>query len=118
MQGIYEGVRVIEIAGINAAFCGKLLASYGAEVIKVEPPTGHESRRKGPFAKGVDAPENSLSFAYINTGKKSVIIDLDSAEGIEDLKKLCASADIFIEDNYPGYLASKGLSYEVLSKIS
>ena len=65
------GLRVLEISDmISAPFCGKLLASLGAEVIKIEPPkTGDSSRRRGPFPDDVPHLERSGLFLYLNTGK-------------------------------------------------
>ena len=68
------GIRVLEIANMVAGpYCGKLLASLGAEVIKVETPTeGDPSRRRGPFPEDVPHPERSGTFLYLNTGKKAL----------------------------------------------
>ncbi|MQG32781.1 MAG: CoA transferase, partial [SAR202 cluster bacterium] len=94
------GLKVLEISSmVSAPFCGKLLASLGAEVIKVEPPkTGDPSRRRGPFPDDVPHPERSGMFLYLNTGKKSVTLDLDDQKGREILFDLTAGVDVLVHD--------------------
>jgi len=71
-------LRIIELSdGVAGEYCGKLLADFGAEILKVEMPgTGSDTRRRGPFAKRPDDREGSGLFAYLNTNKRSVCIDL------------------------------------------
>ena len=80
-SGALEGVRVVELASEHGALAGKILADLGAEVIVVEPPGGHASRRFGPFLDDVPGPERSLWWWYYNTGKLSVVLDLQEASG-------------------------------------
>ncbi|HNM77234.1 MAG TPA: CoA transferase, partial [Tepidiformaceae bacterium] len=89
-----EGLRVLEIGTfVSAPYCGKLFAGYGAEVVKVEPPEGDISRAHGPFKDGIPDPETSSLFLYLNTGKKSVTLDLASPGGRERfLQLVCDSA--------------------------
>mgnify|MGYP000897934741 FL=1 len=77
------GLKVLEISSmVSAPFCGKLLASLGAEVIKIESPkTGDPSRRRGPFPDDVPHLERSGMFLYLNTGKKSITLNLDDQQG-------------------------------------
>lgn len=119
MPGIYEGLRVLELADIKAMYCGKLLAGLGAEVIKVERPGGDESRRVGPFAE-TDGPdeEKSLSFAYFNTGKKSITLDYTTEEGAKLFRKLVRTADVVIETFSPGEMDQWGIGYETLKEIN
>ncbi|MCF8099317.1 MAG: CoA transferase, partial [Desulfarculaceae bacterium] len=79
--GFLSGYRVLELAGQESLFAGKLLADMGAEVIKVEPPGGDPARLMGPMAPGVDPAEASLLWQAMNTGKKSVILDLETYKG-------------------------------------
>ncbi|HEY5477405.1 MAG TPA: CoA transferase, partial [Tepidiformaceae bacterium] len=103
-----EGSRVIELsADVAGAFTGRLLAAYGADVIVVEPPTGHAIRSLPPRA-GND-PNQSILFAYLGAGKRSVTMDLDDPAAIRSLHDLIASADVVIDTYAPGHLASKGL---------
>ncbi|NND68197.1 MAG: CoA transferase [Halioglobus sp.] len=107
-----SGLRVLELAeGVAGEFCGKLLADFGAEVIKVERPvTGSPTRRLGPFAQRGAEPERSGLFAWLNTNKSSVALDLSDADGREAVNGLLAVVDVVIDDHAPGYLATLGLS--------
>ena len=110
-----EGVRVIEFTDETGSYCGKLLADLGAEVIKIEPPGGGFERGAGPFVAGHEGePDASLAFWVHNTSKKSVVLDLDTAEGRAAAKTLALGADIVLEDNPVGYMAARGLGYEEL----
>jgi formyl-CoA transferase len=87
-----------------------LLADLGADVIKVEPPAG-DSTRQMPGASGTDSP----SFNAVNRGKRSIVINLKTAEGREVFARLARSTDILIENYRPGVMASLGLDYATLS---
>ena len=112
------GLRVLEISSMVAApFCGKLLASLGAEVIKVEPPrTGDPARRRGPFPGDVPHPERSGLFLYLNTGKKSVTLDLDDHQGRKILRELTTGVDVLIHDLAPLMAAERGLGQDQLAE--
>ena len=90
------GIRVIDQADENSEMCGRLLADLGAEVIRIEPPGGAASRRMAPFHH-----DTSLYFTVRNLGKKSVTIDLKSAEGRRRLDGLLDAADVWIESHRP-----------------
>lgn len=112
-----EGLRVIELARILAGpWAGQTLADLGAEVIKVEAPAGDDTRRWGPpFIER----EDDISAAYFhscNRGKRSVVIDFRTPEGLADLKALIASADVVIENYKVGGLAKYGLDYSALKE--
>lgn len=101
---------IIELAAsVAGEYCGKLLADFGARVIKVEPPGGSPTRGLGPFASGGHGPEQSGLFAYLNTNKSSVTLDLATAEGQFALSHLLVDADALIDDHAPGWLTSIGL---------
>ena len=100
---LIDGVRVVELcdarAGrVAAAFTGKLLAGFGADVVKIEPPGGDASRREGPFAGNVPSAETSATFLHYNTGKRGVTLDITSALGFRLLESLLDSADVFLTD--------------------
>ena len=101
-----SGLRVIDMADIKGELAGRLLADFGADVIRVEPPGGAESRRMPPFAPDGDA---SLYFAFRNFNKRGVTVDVTAAEGQAQLRELLASADVWIESTKPGTLAPHGL---------
>ena len=97
---LLEGVRVIEVGSqVSAPFCGKLLADYGADVIKVEPPgEGDQARRQGPFVGDDPHPDKSIPFLYLNTGKRGVTLDLTTPTGQGILGRLVERADVLVEN--------------------
>lgn len=112
----YQGLRVIELAADPAAeYTGRLLAEMGAEVIKVEPPEGAASRRIGPFAGGVGDGEHSLHFWLYNADKRSLCLDLNAANGTEELERLIATADVLISGLQPFELDAAGISLQELT---
>jgi benzylsuccinate CoA-transferase BbsE subunit len=109
-----DGVRVVEFTDEVGAYCGRLLADLGAEVIKVEPPGGGRERHTPPFYRNQESPDTSIAFWVHNTSKKSVVLDLETAEGRAAAKRLALTAQVVLEDNPPGWLAARGLGYEQL----
>ena len=89
--------RVIELADERGQLAGHVLASLGAEVITIEPPGGSSSRTIGPFAGDVVSDDTSLWHWSYNRGKKSVVLDLETVEGRDELLRLTDGADIVIE---------------------
>ena len=71
-----EGVRVLDLTGEMGAYCTKLLADLGADVIKIEPPGGDPARNMAPFVGDEPGPDRSLNFLYQNTSKRSITLDL------------------------------------------
>ncbi len=95
-----HGITVVEVAeGVAGPFCGRMLAAFGANVIKVEPsPHGDRSRALGPRLPEVNESEASTLFLYLNMGKRSVALDWRSSDSALALLNLVESADILIED--------------------
>ena len=95
------GFRVVELAeSVAGEYCGKLLADFGAEVIKVEvPECGSPTRTMAPIVGEDVGCEGSALFAYLNTNKQSVVVDAASASDVERLHKLISTADAVIEDH-------------------
>ena len=112
--GPLADVRVLDLADEKGAYCTKLLADLGADVIKVEPPGGDPTRRFGPFYQERSDPEASLFFWYHNTNKRSLVLDLEQAGDRSRLLDLAAEADILVESLPVGYLAQRGLDYATL----
>jgi crotonobetainyl-CoA:carnitine CoA-transferase CaiB-like acyl-CoA transferase len=101
--GPLAGLTVIEYGdGTAAPYAAKLLGDYGADVIKIEPPEGDSSRRRGPFPHNTPDPEASGLFHYLNTNKRGIILDPLSRAGEADLHRLLEHADIFIT-NRPNF---------------
>ena len=109
-------LRVLELGESDAAAsCGKLFATYGARVIKIErPSTGDRARSIGPFA-GEPSVETSVPFLWLNMGKESVTCDLESPEGRDLTRALALTCDVVIESFTPGALEGTGLSYQALA---
>lgn len=115
---LLEGIRVIELGGgIAGSYATKMFADYGAEVIKIEPPEGDETRRMAPYIGDEEGIDRSAVYLHNNTGKKSVVLDLDRESDRESLKKLVATAGIVVESFKPGLLAGWGLGYEDLLAV-
>ena len=112
-----DGVRVLDLTGEMGAYCTKLLADLGADVIKVEPPDGDPARGIGPFVGDEPGPDRALNFLNQNTSKRSVTLDLTDEADREKLRKLVPTADIVVEDFAPGYLDGLGFGYEALTKL-
>ena len=108
-------IRVVECGqGVSAAFGAKMIADLGAEVIKVEPPGGDLTRRRGPFPNDKPDPEKSGLFVYLNTNKRGVTADLGKPEGRELLGRLLEKADILIHNVPPYERANQGLDSAAL----
>jgi benzylsuccinate CoA-transferase BbsE subunit len=115
-EGPLAGLRVLEIPGSLGAYAGKLLADFGADVVLVEPPGGSEGRRRGPFVDGRPGPERSLEFAYLNTSKRGMTLDLDSGAGQDDFRRLAADSDVVLDGcGVVSAMSGRGLGYEQLS---
>ena len=109
-------LRILELSNsVAGEYCGKLIADFGAEVLKVEPPgTGSETRHHGPFATAAPAPECGGLFAYLNTNKRSICLDLATAAGQEALHTLLAGVDAIVDDHPRGWLESLGIGPDEL----
>ena len=94
------GLSVVEVAeGVAGPFCGRLLAAFGADVVKIErPPLGDRTRRAEPRIPDAPPSEAGAQFLYLNMGKRSAALDWRTPEGADSLRRLLSSADILIED--------------------
>ncbi|MEL7156892.1 MAG: CoA transferase [Actinomycetota bacterium] len=109
----FTGQRVVDLSGLPGAYAARLFAGMGADVIKVEPPTGNPMRRLAPFVgEGSTGPDDSLWWAYLAMGSRSAIVDIDAAEDRARLARLLATADIVIDDHGPDRLDELDLGYE------
>lgn len=110
-----QGLRVLELAGMEGQYCGKLLGDMGADVLKVELPGGDPSRRVGPFAGDRPDVNRSLPFWYFNTSKRGITLDYRRPQGRSLLHRLAAGADIVLESLAPDMIETLGLDYPTLS---
>ena len=99
-----EGLRVLDMSTDKAEMCGRFLGDLGADVVRLEPPTGGPSRRMPPFVGGTSA-----FFEVRNFNKRGAVVDLDTSEGRARLLDLLSRADVWIETTKPGTLAALGL---------
>lgn len=115
-MGPLEGIRVLEMGQLIAGpFCGQLLADFGAEVVKIEPPkTGDAMRQWGR----TDADGNTLWWPVIARNKKSLTLNLRDSRAQDIVKALVAKTDILVENFRAGRMEEWGLGYDVLSKIN
>jgi len=113
-----SGRRVLDLADESGAYCGKLLADMGADVIKIERPGGDASRDIPPFVEDTPGVDAGLFFLYTNTSKRGVTLDPTRAEGRELFLRLAATADLVIETFAPGHLDSLGLGYKALATVN
>ena len=120
MHQLLENVKVLDLTHYVAGpYCTKLLADYGADVIKVERPgIGDRARRIGPFLKDLPHPEKSGLFLHLNGNKRSITLNMKSRRGRRLLEALAQWADILVESFRPGVMARLGLSYEALRNIN
>jgi crotonobetainyl-CoA:carnitine CoA-transferase CaiB-like acyl-CoA transferase len=113
-------LKVLDLSWyIAGPFCTKLLAGYGAEVIKIEKPIkGDPTRMMGPFLGDDPHPEKSLLFSNLNLNKKSILLDLKNKSGRELFKELIKKTDVLVENFSPGVMDRLGLNYDTLKKIN
>ncbi|MCJ2139287.1 CaiB/BaiF CoA transferase family protein [Methylobacterium sp. E-066] len=115
MSGPLSGIRVLELGQLIAApFATKLLAEFGAEVIKVESPEGGDPLRTWRKMHG----DTSLWWYLQSRNKKSIAVNLKTPEGLDIVKRLASSADVVVENFRPGGLEKLGLGWDVLSVLN
>jgi crotonobetainyl-CoA:carnitine CoA-transferase CaiB-like acyl-CoA transferase len=112
--GPCAGLRVIEFATmVSGPYCGQMLADLGAEIIKLEPLEGDGLRAVRPEYKGL-----GTLFVHYNRGKKSMCVDLKSAQGAEVVRDLVRSADVVLENFRPGVMDRLGFGYEAFKALN
>ena len=116
--GYLEGIKVVEVADEQGEYAGLLLRGLGAEVIKVEPPSGNSTRKIGPFLDDKDDAELSLFFWHYNRGKRSVALDLNSEVDRAKLRTLVSTADILLDTTPGAFLDERGLGLDSLREAS
>jgi len=118
MSGALQGLRVLDLTHLlTGPFATKLLADYGADVIKVEPPGGEPGRNLAPFKGDDPHPDKSGPFFMLNTNKRGLTLNLKSAAGREALLDLARNANIVVENFRPGVMANLGIGYEDLKAV-
>lgn len=115
---LLSNLRALDLTNEIGFVCGKILAMLGVDVIKVEKPGGDTSRLIPPFASNEIHPEKSLYWSAFNTDKRSITLDLASAQGQKLFHKLAFKADFILESYTPGYLDKLNLGYESIRQIN
>lgn len=110
MAGAFDHLLVLDLTShLSGPYCAMMLADHGADVIKIEPPSGDSARAMPPFVNGESAP-----FMTWNRNKRSVVLDLKKPEDKEALLKLADRADVLIENYRPGVIDRLGIGWDVL----
>ena len=109
------GLRVLDLTRVLAGpYCAMMLADYGADIVKIEPPkVGDDSRAFGPFVG-----KESAYFMSLNRNKESITLNLKAPEGKEIFKALVKQVDVLVENYRPGTMEKFGLGYEELKQIN
>ncbi len=114
MRGTLHGIRVLDLTAEPGFLSGMLLAELGADVVKVEPPGGDPTRRRGPFWGDVADPDRSIPWLALNASKRGITLDLEQPAGRDLFLRLAARADVVLETGAPGALAARGLGWDAL----
>ena len=113
-EGPLAGIRVLDLTTERAELAGRMLADLGADVLKIEPPEGARARHLAPFDERSGAPSDgdhprSLYWAAVGLGKRSLVLDLDTADDRDHLVELATAADVLLESFGPGFLDDREL---------
>ena len=112
-MGALEGIKILDLTRkLTCSLATMYLAAYGAEVVKVETPEGDPARKWEPIVNG-----ESVYFNYLNSNKKSIVIDYETSEGQELIRKLAKNYDVFCIDLEPKKREAYGLAYEDIKVI-
>jgi len=117
MEGLLSPYRIIDLTDEKGLICAKILGDLGADVIKIERPGGDPVRNIGPFFHDEPDPEKSLLWFALNTSKRGITLNIESAEGQEIFMSLVKTANVVVESFSPGYMESLGLGYQDLEKV-
>lgn len=110
-----DGIKVLDFSRVLAGpYCTALLADIGADVIKVEPPSGDDYRHIGPFLGGSE----SALFQAVNRGKRSIVLDLSRPEDVAAARRLAGEVDVVVENYRPGVADKLGIGWEALSALN
>ena len=114
LTGCFDGLRVLDFSTtIAGPHCARMLADMGAEVIKIETAEGETMRTRPPLRDGC-----STTFGQLNVGKKSLVLDLKSPEGVEAVRRLVMTTDVLVENFRPGVMARLKLDHETLRALN
>ncbi len=117
-EGALSGYRILDLADSRGAFCTKVLADLGADVIKIEKPGGEPGRSTPPFLNGTPHHEKSLYFLFRNTSKRGITLNIETGHGEDLFRKLLQTADCLVDNSQPHYLPELGFDYSALKAIN
>jgi crotonobetainyl-CoA:carnitine CoA-transferase CaiB-like acyl-CoA transferase len=117
-DSLLSGYRALDLTDEKGYVCGKVLATLGVDVIKVEPPDGDPGRQIPPFYHNTTDGNSSLYWYSFNTDKRSITLNLKVARGRGLFRKLVAGADFVLESFRPGYMNHLKLGYPALSRVN
>lgn len=119
MSGPLSGVKVLDMThALAGPYCTMHLADLGADVLKVESPSGDVSRTSGPYLADDEKKDFGGYFQSVNRGKRSIVLNLKDPADVEVFKSLCAESDVLVENFTSGVMERLGLSYETLAEIN
>ena len=114
MDAPLDGVRVLDFTNmLSGPYCTRLLADLGAQVVKVEPPSGDHNRTRRPVREG-----HSSFFGHLNCGKQSIVLDLKSTAGRAAAIALAREFDVIVENWRPGVADRLGVGYQAVAQIN
>src|SRR5438874_13659883 len=109
------GLRVLECGDFVAApYAAMLMGHLGADIVKVEPPTGDSNRLRGPYAGGAADAETGALHLFLDQAKRSIVLDLERADARDELRLLAAGADVLIASGPPAVLEGRCLTFAAL----
>jgi crotonobetainyl-CoA:carnitine CoA-transferase CaiB-like acyl-CoA transferase len=117
-KGALTGYRVLDLTDSRGAYCAKLFADLGADVIKIERPEGDPGRNMPPFAGDVPHPEKSLFFLHRNANKRGMTLDIETDDGRAILQALVKVSDVLVENGGPDDMADLDLDYTALRELN
>ena len=119
VSGFLEGIKVLDLGHwVAGPYATRLMATQGAEVIKIERPNGGDpARRVGPFVGGVPDANSGALHLYLNSSKKSVTLDIRTETGKRVLRELVEWAEVVVENFHPRVMPALGLDYDSLSAL-
>ena len=116
--GLLNSVKVLDLSeGVSGPYTARTLTWLGADVIKIEPPSGDYARLVGPFPDDTPHPEKSALYLAMNAGKRGVVLNLDSDPDQSRFLNLVADAQIVIDNHSLGWLEERGLGYDDLAQV-
>jgi crotonobetainyl-CoA:carnitine CoA-transferase CaiB-like acyl-CoA transferase len=113
-----KGYRALDLTDLSGQLCGRVLADLGMEVIKIEPPGGDPVRELPPFINSPEGKRLSTTFAHLNSGKASKVLDLNSETDRAVFRGMVKKADVVLESFVPGKMDAMGLGYQSLASLN